>query len=33
VLDYLPDARHLYYTTLALKEYLGLAYYYLRGWI
>jgi uncharacterized SAM-binding protein YcdF (DUF218 family) len=33
MLDYLPDARHLYYTTLALKEYMGIVYYYLRGWV
>ena len=33
VLDYLPDADSLYSSTLACKEYLGLVYYRLRGWI
>ncbi|MCF7992551.1 MAG: YdcF family protein [Thiohalocapsa sp.] len=31
-LEYLPDADALYGSSRAIKEYLGLAYYRLRGW-
>ncbi|MFC1812265.1 YdcF family protein [Thermodesulfobacteriota bacterium] len=33
ILDFLPDAGALGGTTLAMKEYLGWAVYYIRGWI
>jgi uncharacterized SAM-binding protein YcdF (DUF218 family) len=33
ILSFLPDAGALYGTTRALKEYLGLAVYWCRGWI
>ncbi len=32
-LDFLPDAAALENTTIALREYLGMVYYRLRGWI
>lgn len=32
-LRYLPDAEALYHTTLAAREYLGLLWYWLRGWL
>lgn len=33
VLNALPDADHLRRTTRALKEYIGIAVYWLRGWV
>ncbi|MCP3869384.1 MAG: YdcF family protein [Gammaproteobacteria bacterium] len=33
ILNWLPDAKALYRTTLVLKEYLGMLVYRLRGWI
>ncbi len=33
VLDALPDADHLRRTSRALKEYVGIAVYWLRGWV
>ena len=33
VLDFLPDAGALDNTTIALREYIGMAYYRLRGWL
>ncbi len=33
VLDALPDADQLRRTTRALKEYVGIAVYWLRGWV
>ncbi|RCX32231.1 YdcF family protein [Thioalbus denitrificans] len=33
LLDYLPDAKSLYRSSVAVKEYLGYRYYRLRGWI
>lgn len=32
-LDFLPDAEALDNTTMALREYIGLLYYRLRGWV
>ena len=33
LLDYLPNAKALQMSTASCKEYLGLAYYWLHGWI
>lgn len=33
VLNWLPEARYLYMTTTAVKEYIGLIVYRLRGWL
>lgn len=33
VIQLFPDAEALYYTTLALKEYIGMVIYGLRGWL
>ncbi len=33
VFHWIPDAYHLYVTTVMLKEYVGMAIYGLRGWI
>ena len=33
VLDFLPDAAALDNTAIALREYMGMVYYRLRGWL
>ena len=33
IFHWIPDAYHLYVTTVMLKEYVGMAIYGLRGWI
>ena len=33
IMDFLPDAEALEGTTRAMKEYLGYAVYWMRGWI
>ena len=33
LLNFLPDAQNLEHTTLAIKEYVGIAVYKLKGWI
>jgi uncharacterized SAM-binding protein YcdF (DUF218 family) len=32
-IDFLPDAEALLHTTDAIKEYIGYAYYWWKGWV